>query len=126
ERKAKPGVKASASSGQVTVVLDTTLTQELRLEGLARDFVNRVQKLRKDFNFDVTDRIVVKYMTACPRIATALNEHRGYVMQEVLAVEMQEVTKEADIGISGSSVHLPAAQEIDGKTIIISLSRTQG
>jgi isoleucyl-tRNA synthetase len=126
ERQPKQGSKATASSGRITVVLDTQLTQELRLEGLAREFVNRIQKLRKDFNFEVTDRIVVSYMTACPRISMALSEHRQYVMDEVLAVEMQEVTTESAMGLQGSSTHLPAAQEIDDKTIIIALHRTQG
>ena len=124
-RAVKPGVKAAASSGQITIQLDTALTQELKLEGLARDFVNRVQKLRKELGFEVTDRIVVKYMTACPRLTTALIEHRGYVMEETLAIEMSEVSQDKDISPQGSSVHLPVAQEIDGKTVIISLTRTQ-
>jgi len=118
--------KAAASSGQITIVLDTQLTPELRLEGLAREFVNRVQKLRKDFHFDVTDRIVIRYMTACSKIPLALTDHRSYVMEETLALEMQEVKSEHEMGLAGSSVHLPAAQEIDGKTIIIGLTRMQG
>ncbi len=126
DRKPVEGIRAAASSGQVTVVLDTHLTQELRLEGLARDFVNRVQKLRKEFGFEVTDRIIVKYMTACPRLSTALGEHREYVMLETLAVDLEPVREEGELGMQGSSVHLPAAQEIDGKTVIISLTRMQG
>ena len=126
ERTPQKGIRGAASSGQVTVVLDTSLTQELRLEGLAREFVNRIQKMRKEFNFEVSDRIVVKYMTACPRLPTALTEHRDYVMCEILAVEMDEVRTEGDMGLQGSSVHLPVALEIDGKTVIISLTRMQG
>ena len=72
------------------------------------------------------DRIIVDYMTACPRLSLALTEYRDYVMQEVLAIEMREATKETDIRVAGSPTHLPAAQEIDGKTVIIALSRTQG
>lgn len=126
ERKVKPGIETTSSSGQITISLDTALTQDLRLEGLAREFVNRVQKLRKDFNYEVTDRIIVSYMTACPRIGTALGEYRDYVMRETLAVDMHEVKTEKEIGLHGSSLHLPAAQEIEGKTVIIALSRTQG
>ena len=126
ERKPVAGIDAAASSGQATVVLDTALTQELRLEGLARDFVNRVQKMRKDYKFEVTDRIIVKYMTACPRLSTALSEHRDYIMSEVLAVDLSAVREEDELGLHGSSVHLPAAQEIDGRTVIISLTRMQG
>ncbi len=126
ERKTKAGIKGAASSGQVTIVLDTHLTRELQLEGLAREFVNRVQKLRKDSQFEVQDRIVVHYMTACPRIALALTDHRDYVMRETLAVEMIEVRNESELLVTGSSTRLPVAQEIDDKTVIISLTRLQG
>ena len=126
ERKPKSGVNAAASSGSITVVLDTSLSPELRLEGLAREFVNRVQKLRKDFAYEVSDRIIVRYMTACPRISAALNEHADYIRREVLAIELLETNKEEEMGIQSSSQHLPTAQEIDGKTIIIALTRTQG
>ncbi|MFN8390642.1 MAG: isoleucine--tRNA ligase [Bdellovibrionota bacterium] len=122
----KAGGRVAASSGQITIVLDTLLTPELRLEGMAREFVNRVQKLRKDFNFDVTDRIVIRFMTACPRLPAALSEHKGYVMEETLAVELHEVKSESDMGLQGSSVHLPIPQEIEGKTVIIGLTRMQG
>lgn len=126
ERAPRAGAKATASSGQITIALDTTLSQELRLEGLAREFVNRVQKLRKDFSFDVTDRIVVRYMTACPRLQTALTEHRDYIMEETLSVELHEVTDEVEMGLHGSSIHLPTPQEIEGRAIIVSLTRIQG
>lgn len=122
EREPRPGMKAAASSGQLTVVLDTTLSQELRLEGLAREFVNRVQKLRKDLQFEVSDRIIVKYMTACPRLTLALSEHRDYVSQEVLAVALEEVQ---DQDVLRGQQNLSDAQEIEGRKIIISLSRTQ-
>ena len=81
--------------------------------------------MRKECGFDVTDRIIVRYMTACPRLSTALQTHRDYVMDEVLAVEMDAARDEAEFGMVGSSVHLPTAQEIDGKSIIISLTRMQ-
>jgi isoleucyl-tRNA synthetase len=123
-RNPKKGVDAAASSAQITIVLDTALTQELRLEGGAREFVNRVQRLRKEFDFDVADRIVIHYMTACPRLLTALAEYKDYVMQETLAVDMLEITKDEEL--KGSSTNLPSAQEIDGKTVIISLCRIQG
>ncbi|MCC6933944.1 MAG: isoleucine--tRNA ligase [Deltaproteobacteria bacterium] len=122
-RTVNAGIKAAASSGQITVMLDTTVTSELRLEGLAREFVNRVQKLRKESNFEVSDRIIVRYMTACPHISLALDSHRHYVMEEVLAVEMIAAKSENEISPTFSAVE---AQEIDGKSIIISLTRPQG
>ncbi len=120
ERKAKVSGDASASSGQVTIVLDTALTQELRLEGLAREFVNRVQKLRKDLNFEVTDRIIISFMTACPRLTVALEENSSYVQEETLAVELIQTKDESAFDLGKGE-----AQEIDGKTVIISLSRIQ-
>lgn len=125
ERATKPGAEASASSGNVTIVLDTALSQELRLEGMAREFINRVQKMRKDQAFEVSDRIVVRFMTACPRLQLALKEHASYVMEEILALELTEVQTEMEMGLRGSSVHLPSPQEIEGKTVIISVTRTQ-
>ena len=126
DRKPKEGIRAAGSNGQITIVLDTALTRELRLEGAARDFINRVQRLRKEFGFDVSDRILVKYMTASNRLSLALNDHKEYVMSEVLAVDMEEISNEAEINLKGSSVNLPSPQEIEGETIIIALSRMQG
>ena len=122
-RTVNPGIKAAASSGRITIMLDTNLTAELRLEGLARDFVNRVQKLRKETGFDVSDRIIVKYMTAAPHILSALEQNRKYIMEEVLAVEMIEVKNESEIAIADQAVE---PQEIEGKAIIIALQRMQG
>ncbi len=49
-----------ASKGALTVALDVTITPELEAEGNAREFVNRIQKIRKDSGFELTDRIDVK------------------------------------------------------------------
>lgn len=124
-RLPKEGLKACASAQQVTIQLDMNLTNELRLEGFAREFVNRVQKMRKDFNFSVADRILIKYMTACPKISSALKDYRDYVMSETLAIEMVEAITDKDLNVIGSSTLLPSAQEVDGKTVIIALSRLQ-
>lgn len=121
-RAVKPGAEASASSGSISVVLDTAVSQELRLEGMAREFVNRVQKLRKDNNFEVTDRIALKYMTACQKLMLALKENRDYVMQETLAVELKEISSEQEFSPGDGQ---PSAQEIEGKPVIIAAVRTQ-
>ena len=73
-----------ASDGALTVALDLTLTPELEREGLARELVNRIQNLRKDSGFEVTDRIRV---TLSPNAALgeALRGHEAYVTSEVLA-----------------------------------------
>ncbi|HMO18305.1 MAG TPA: isoleucine--tRNA ligase [Oligoflexia bacterium] len=124
-RKPKEGLTTAASSGRITVVLDTALTQELRLEGLAREFVNRVQKLRKDFNFEITDRIMVRYMTACPKISHAVKEHRDYIMSETLAIDLEAVGDRQEFFDIGADEDNLSVQEIDGSNLVVLLQRTQ-
>ena len=71
----------------VTVALDTTLSEELITEGLARETVNRIQNMRKEAGFEVTDRIFIQY-SASDRLARALREHAGWVRNETLALEL--------------------------------------
>lgn len=73
-----------ASEGGITVALDKTLTPELIQEGIAREFVNRLQNLRKDKGLDVTDRILVE-MEASQAIKSALNTFNDYICAEILA-----------------------------------------
>ncbi|HTX19586.1 MAG TPA: isoleucine--tRNA ligase [Bacteroidota bacterium] len=73
------------SDGGMTVALDTEITEELRREGFAREFVNRVQNMRKDAGFDVTDRISV-YYTGTEKLLSALEGLRDYISRETLAV----------------------------------------
>ena len=73
-----------ASDGELTVALDITITEELHAEGIAREFVNRVQALRKEKDFDVTDRIIVQY-SSNEFIEEALEKNRAYICAEVLA-----------------------------------------
>lgn len=68
------------------VVLDVTLRPELEREGIARDFVRVIQQKRKDSGFDVSDRIKVVYATDNSIIPEALNEHKNYICEQVLAV----------------------------------------
>jgi len=82
----KPGF-AVASEGGLVVALDTTLTPDLVAEGLAREFVRRIQDLRKSAEFDIADRIRIHY-TATPKLARALEQFRDYIMGETLADEM--------------------------------------
>ncbi len=86
----------------ITVALDTTLNEDLISEGLARGFINKIQNLRKDLNFDVQDRIsVVTY--ADNQIQTAINAHKERICSEVLATslnftkEIEQDSKEIEI-----------------------------
>jgi isoleucyl-tRNA synthetase len=73
-----------ASDGELTVALDITITEELHAEGIAREFVNRIQALRKEKDFDVTDKIIVQY-SSNEFIEAALEKNRAYICAEVLA-----------------------------------------
>jgi isoleucyl-tRNA synthetase len=78
---------AVASDNDCLVALDTTLTQELIHEGMARDFVRHVQDLRKKANFDVSDRIIVHY-GAEGEAGDAIARHADYIRQETLAAAL--------------------------------------
>jgi isoleucyl-tRNA synthetase len=80
-----------ASEGPYLAALTTELTPELVQEGLAREFVRRVQDLRKQAGFEIADRIDL-YAQASPGLAEALTRHRAYIMGETLAVVMKQGT----------------------------------
>ncbi len=75
------------SEDGVTVSLDTNLTPELIEEGLAREFVNRVQNMRKDADFEVSDRISV-VVEGSENLQKAISKLKSYIMQETLAEEL--------------------------------------
>ena len=76
-----------ASEGATVVALETVLTPELVAEGLAREFVSHVQSMRKEADFEVTQRIAVK--VGCDaELRSALEAHLNYVKGEILALEL--------------------------------------
>ena len=74
----------TATMGALLVALDTTLTPELRNEGIARELVNRIQNLRKDKKFEVTDKIRVK-LQSNTEMDEAVNQNNSYICNEILA-----------------------------------------
>ncbi len=68
----------------VTVAVDTELNEDLIAEGYAREFVNRVQNMRKDAGFDVIDRIKV-FISGDEKLITFVNQFNDYIANEVLA-----------------------------------------
>jgi isoleucyl-tRNA synthetase len=72
---------------QLTVALDINLTPQLLAEGNAREFVNKVQNLRKDKDFNVTDRILVE-INKVDKFADALNLYKDYICNEILAEQI--------------------------------------
>ncbi|MDR1866252.1 MAG: isoleucine--tRNA ligase [Bacteroidales bacterium] len=77
-----------AGEGKLTVALDITVTDELKLEGIARELINRIQNLRKDSGFEVTDKICI-VLQEHPEIREAVTVHRDYIMSQVLGVELE-------------------------------------
>ena len=78
------------SEGRITVALDLTVTDELRAEGVAREFVNRIQNLRKDKDFDLMDRISIQLEDNNP-FKSEINANNSYISAEVLANKIEFV-----------------------------------
>ncbi|MCB0400742.1 MAG: isoleucine--tRNA ligase [Flavobacteriales bacterium] len=74
----------------MTVALDITITQELKEEGIAREFVNRIQNLRKDSGLEVTDKIHLKILNRS-EINDAVNNNKDYICSETLAGQLDLV-----------------------------------
>ena len=73
-----------ANEGNLTAALDITVTEELRREGIAREIVNRIQNIRKDNDFDITDRIKV-VISKNENSDAAITEYTDYISKQVLA-----------------------------------------
>jgi len=89
-----------ASDGPYMAALDIHLTQELIYEGLAREFIRRVQTLRKDGGLDISDRIRLHY-TATPQLSAAVSASAELIKAETLAVELENI-EEGGTWISAS------------------------
>ncbi|MDD3004384.1 isoleucine--tRNA ligase [Flavobacterium sp.] len=76
-----------ANSGNITVALDITLTPELKNEGIARELVNRIQNLRKDSGFEVTDKIIV-HLQKNLALEEAVKANESYIKSETLTNEL--------------------------------------
>ena len=76
-----------ANSNGITVALDIQLNEELKEEGIARELINRIQNLRKDAGFEVTDKIIL-YLTPHNSLNAALNNNLEYIKAETLTLEI--------------------------------------
>ena len=73
------------------VALSTELTHELVLEGMARELVNKIQNMRKEADFNVSDRIKLSVKTSSALVAEAFEVHRDYILRETLTTEVVEL-----------------------------------
>lgn len=89
-----PGWKV-VNNGALTVALDVTITEDLRQEGIAREFVNRIQNLRKELGLDVVDKIQVKIQEH-PQFNQAVRTNSEYIRAQILADELELVSSLTD------------------------------
>jgi isoleucyl-tRNA synthetase len=113
-RTAKDGKEVETAAG-VVVLFDTEISEALRAEGLARELVNRVQRMRKDADFHISDRIELR-LQAPEELTRALSNYQDYIKQEVLA-ESFEITDEG----SFPKESFKQEHEIDSHSLKLSL-----
>ena len=104
-----PGLQV-ANDGRLTVALDITVTDDLRYEGIAREFVNRIQNIRKDNGYDVTDKITVK-IEDHEFAREAVKRHAAYIGSQTLAASIIVVP-----GLTGSSM-----REVEIEDVVVGI-----
>lgn len=97
------------SNGNISILLDTTLTPELLEEGIAREVINRIQQTRKELDLHVSDRIKIEY-AACDKISQAIVNHLEFIKGETLSVLL---TRAVD--------NLPHKHEIDEQSLSLKI-----
>jgi isoleucyl-tRNA synthetase len=105
-----------ASQGPLTIALDITITEELRLEGIARDIVNKIQSIRKDKGLEVTDQIEIEILKQ-ESTEEAINNNYSYICSETLAQSLKLVDTELQ---GAESVELS-----DDLTVVIKIEKPQ-
>jgi isoleucyl-tRNA synthetase len=102
-----------ANEGRLTVALDVSVTDELRYEGIAREFINRIQNIRKENGYDVTDKIIVR-IEDHDFVREAVKRHALYIGSQTLA---NEVSLSEDPGSKAKDI------EIDDVTVRVLVTR---
>ena len=96
------------------VALSTELTHELKLEGMARELVNKIQNMRKDADFNVSDRIKLSVRTSSALVSEAFEVHREYILRETLTTEVVE---------SASKQAFSVEQNLNGESAMLSVEQ---
>jgi isoleucyl-tRNA synthetase len=100
------------SEGSMVVALDTTISDGLRAEGLAREFVNKVQNMRKTAEFEVSDRIDVEF-NGPMEVLYAIESYTHYVMEETLALTL----------VPASELKVATEWDLNGHSCRISITK---
>ena len=111
QREVKGGMVA-ANVGDITVALDTQLTEELLVEGIARELVNKIQTMRRDAKLNKVDRIHLKIVTT-QKVENAFEQFKDYIQEEVLATQVEFVQEK----IEGTE------WDVNGEATVICLSK---
>jgi isoleucyl-tRNA synthetase len=101
-----------ANLGVLTVALDVSISEELKQEGIARELINRIQHVRKDQDFLVTDRIHVR-LSDHEALSTAVKNNLAYICAEILA----------DSLVLEANLNTPETFEIDDVTLFVSITK---
>ncbi len=96
---AKEGLSV-VMENNVFVILDTELSEELISEGFAREFISKIQKIRKDSGLEMSDRIEIEY-DSTDKVVNAVNEHIDYIKTETLCVDLKNSK-----GLNGDSIKI--------------------
>jgi isoleucyl-tRNA synthetase len=96
--------------------ISTAITEELKLEGLARDIIRQVQNERKNAKLDLLDKIELHLSASAPELAKAIGTHRGAIATAVQA------TRWSDSPLTGQGVH-SAAVKVDGQPLAVTLRK---
>jgi isoleucyl-tRNA synthetase len=105
------------SSGPFVAALDPNLDDALRREGLAREVVNRVQRIRKEAGYLYTDRIAL-WIDGDPPLADAVKAHAGFIRGETLA-------RGLEVGTRAPAADLEQQVNIDGHGAVVGVQRYQ-
>jgi isoleucyl-tRNA synthetase len=103
------------SDGPYVVALDPDITDELRAEGLAREVVNRVQRMRKDAGYEYTTRIRL-WVAGEEQVQRAVREHAAFIRDETLA-------RELEVGGRAGTPDLEQQVDLDGVTAVLGVQR---
>ena len=103
-----------ATEGKLTVALDITITDDLRAEGIARELINRIQNIRKDSGFEVTDKIRVE-IEQQEFVLPALKSFADYIASQTLAVEIE--------GVASPSGEFVVESEVDEQPVRIAVTK---
>ena len=110
ERKVKEGVAAFRDK-DIALALDTTITDDLFEEAIAREIVNKINLLRKEKNFNITDRIHVIF-DSTPLLKKSYDKHKKYIDHEILATIVRfEKCEGSELDINGQKTTIEIMQE---------------